>query len=133
MPQLMTRACLLPTIHHQVLKPSLLSPASISLPLHYLPSPLSAASVGDVVDVDLGTNISFICTTMGGPPSGLTFTWVSPMSDDPSTQITGQNTSILSIYDVGVRADGMYECTVGFGGSVLTTASANLSITGEQA
>ena len=86
-----------------------------------------------MVGVDLGTNVTFNCITMGEPPSGLTFEWLSPTSDDPDTQITGLNTSTLTISDVGVGADGMYGCRVGFQGTQLTTASGSLSTDGEWA
>ena len=97
-----------------------------------LPFP-SAASVEDVVGVDLGTNVTFNCITMGEPPSGLTFEWLSPTSDDPNTQIAGRLTSTLRISDVGVGADGMYECRVGFRGTQLTTANGTLHTIGELA
>ena len=83
--------------------------------------------------VDLGTDVTFNCITTGEPPSGLTFEWLSPTSDDPDTQITGLNTSNLSISDVGVGAAGTYECRVGFQGIQLTTASGTLRTIGERA
>ena len=83
--------------------------------------------------VDLGTDVTFNCITTGEPPSGLTFEWLSPTSDDPNMQITGRLTSTLRISDVGVGADGMYECRVGFQGTQLTTASGSLCTIGEWA
>ena len=89
-------------------------------------------SVEDVMDVELGTNVSLTCNTTVYQIFAHSYSWrrIDNVFDNPVDRFTGQNTAILNIADVGVNDANTYVCDGTFKGTRLT-ASGTLSVIGK--
>ena len=96
--------------------------------------------------VPTGNDVSFTCVALGGPPN-IEYAWhqvvegifivadADPLSTDGrflyGDRVSGENTAVLTIVNVGVEDAGSYTCNVTVEGSVVDTATAVLTTVGE--
>ena len=85
------------------------------------------------MDVELGTNVYFICNTTGYLTSALSYSWrrIDNVFDNPVGRFRGQNTAVLKIADVGVNDANTYVCNVLFLETHIGSATSFLSVIGK--
>ena len=89
-----------------------------------------------MVNVDLGTNISFAYNAIDDSNSALSYSWsrLDNVYDNPIDRFTGQNTAMLNIADVGINDAKTYVCSVTYQRTELIanhTINGTLSVIGE--
>ena len=98
-------------------------------------------AISDIADrtVTRGTNATFTCSATG--PGDIMYHWNRTVFDRNGvlveigfvneSRISGENTSTLTVIDVGVRDEGSYTCFVSINGTSAGYRTANLSTQGE--